>query len=317
MEHHGFRAWVISNNVESAIYCSRPNDRLMTGWIASEPGQSFSVNVQDLSNESSARTRFTVDGLHIAKRTTRCPGEVMSRQAYRTSKDEVQPLVFHQVNTTDDDSVARPGQGPNELGTIRLEVERVVIKGSSMRAGPYVGKAAARLAPRTLHERDKKLGSQSVGLGNPVAKRSLGCKFDTMPYPPGATVGEPWVVFEFYYRSEAFLKAKGIIPSHDTLVSSAHSAPPRKKRLREGDIGAKRAQAQQGCKVEELHETIEEKTAREDRKSPKLETQVIGIIAPAKRSSSPEWRDRKRKPPPIKHPVSWKSGEIIDLTGLD
>lgn len=266
------------------VYGVSIEGRKIAAWIVSEPGQTFAVHVRDLARKSDATTRVYLDGVLGGSNTTQRPGQVLTRGTLRTGPTTTRPFQFSSIKTTDDENLVPPGQATAALGTIRIVVHRIVVVGRSVTNHARVFDPS-HLSEITVHEKDKKLGGQSVALGPERTAATSFTRTKKRPYDPNDRM--PWVEFEFRYRSREFLQAQGIIPlphrssPSDTEIQVVEASPPKKR---------KRGDAAKKAEIEALRKRLRQLESDED---------------------VPEVNVKSESPA---RPSPFKKGEVIDLT---
>ncbi|KIO34332.1 hypothetical protein M407DRAFT_240654 [Tulasnella calospora MUT 4182] len=243
LSHRGFSALVLVDGVPAPVY--RPeydshtdnilqpieDKRIMTGWIASEEGKTFSVAFRNDDGEDSEHAssgHIFVDGQDAASAILR-PGRIYpaTRHGARLSDDEVRPWTFSKLELTDDDSVADPGDPrAKDIGTIQVKIKYIKL-------GSAVPMKKTKLDDVGLvHEKAKKAGihtttyktRQKLAKSRAVSNKPL--------YP-----NDEWehhVVFTFRYRSREILMAEGIIPRPEKTAEDTDPLGEQEKDIPKG-----------------------------------------------------------------------------------
>ncbi|KZV89926.1 hypothetical protein EXIGLDRAFT_838169 [Exidia glandulosa HHB12029] len=293
MQHRECEAWVECAGARTPVYGLAVDGRKISGWIVSEPGQSFSIHVRDTLSKSDINARFLLDGVLGGSNTSRRLGEVLTRSTFRTSLSTARPYQFAEILSTDDDTIAYPGQtNLAELGSIRVQVYRVVVVHRYNVGRRHCTGDTGQLNQKVLHEKDKKLGGVSVSLGVPQHAPSSFTKTRKRPYDRNDS--GMWVEFEFRYRTRGFLQAQGIIagPAVPRVIDLADDedvvvAPPQKVVKREtsattsrnAEIAALKARLQQleALDVDALDDEPEVKPKVEPYRSPFKRGEVLDL----------------------------------------
>ncbi|KZV82822.1 hypothetical protein EXIGLDRAFT_843396 [Exidia glandulosa HHB12029] len=227
---NGYRAWV-KLELEDTVKNSARSDRVpvyqaqtslsgATGWIASVPGERFSVHW-----EGPLLTPFCgqlyVDGTHVDGRVVRVGQKPPQASITHVAdgKGTARPLVFSQIALTDDDRVRRRADDRaalDAIGTIRLEILRI----ANAAPAPRVPKSSLPTTQARFHEKDKKLGGHHAILGQPTPAHVIAVA------PQYLDDGEPFIVFEFKYRAEDILLAQGIVKRPESSKKTRKDPPP-------------------------------------------------------------------------------------------
>lgn len=208
-----FRSFSVSIQVDGKDlpeYQTEYHDKSKTAtcWIPSEAGQRFTICCkQEKSFRYTISAQVYLDG--NKKTVTRV---LMGKQrsfsgqikSVRTSPTARSPLQFTSLETTDNDNYLGLGLDLEAPGTVRVQMHRVIVTGQ----GNW--EAGALPADKIVaHEKSKKAGGHLIGLGDPKSSRFNMTTNLTRPLTPGDR--DPWVTFEFRYRSAAVLQAEGIV----------------------------------------------------------------------------------------------------------
>ncbi|KAH9922888.1 hypothetical protein B0H21DRAFT_163059 [Amylocystis lapponica] len=180
------------------------DDKTVVCYIPSETGKKFKICWRYVHGQASTSVRSHIDGRSMGGQVCN-PGEKGDRWGVRTSLTARKPFEFSPLVLTDDDNLTSPAGAHPDLGTVKVEIYRVVRLGhatmDSMQFGPV-----AEVGP--VHEKSKKAGAHCVALGDAQrckpAPRTRVRNLD----PPGS----PLVQFVFRYRPRDLLQAQGIMP---------------------------------------------------------------------------------------------------------
>ncbi|KAG9042792.1 hypothetical protein FS837_010381 [Tulasnella sp. UAMH 9824] len=209
LDFRSYKASVQVNGQDLPIY--RPeydeDTKTATCWIASEDGEKFTIFCeQDKSLPHSTGVKVYLDGHKNCATSCVWRDKHQNRiKGVRVSPTARRPFLFASLETTDDDAYLDRTLDLKAPGTIRLQIYRVLITGST-KWKPYQIPETASV----VHERSKKAGGHITQFGKQktVDYASTACL--TEPYTPSDT--SPWVSFEFRYRPAAILQAEGIMP---------------------------------------------------------------------------------------------------------
>ncbi|KZV89395.1 hypothetical protein EXIGLDRAFT_838574 [Exidia glandulosa HHB12029] len=239
---NGYRAWVkleledtVKNSARSdrvPVYQAQTSPSGATGWIASVPGERFSVHW-----EGPLLTPFCgqlyVDGTHVDGRVVRAGQKPPQASITHVAdgKGTARPLVFSQIALTgayfftllfeslNDDRIRRHADDRaalDAIGTIRLEILRI----ANAPPAPRVPKSSLPTTQARLHEKDKKLGGHHAMLGQATPAHVIAVA------PQYLDDGEPFIVFEFKYRAEDILLAQGIVKRSESSKKTRKDPPP-------------------------------------------------------------------------------------------
>ncbi|KAK2460248.1 hypothetical protein APHAL10511_007637 [Amanita phalloides] len=155
------------------------NEKLVSCWVPSEAGKTFSVCWQNLEPTTTDTAGYvTIDGISVGGRTYRKNSKIKTKYSdCRTSTTTRCEFSFSQMTYTDDDAYLNTAV--SNIGEIKLVVWNV-------------------------HERSKKLGAHRVKFDTKTAT-SKGTHHAT-------TRISKLVTFIFTYRPLAILQANGIAP---------------------------------------------------------------------------------------------------------
>ncbi|KAH8112681.1 hypothetical protein DFH11DRAFT_470693 [Phellopilus nigrolimitatus] len=207
LKHLGFSCWVSCQGKELPAYGEECRENVKSAWIPSEAGENFSVFWQDRSGKRIATSGHVfVDGKDVASAIIRPGRETpVERAGAKKNARKILPFTFSELSLTDDDTLAdRFDPTIRDVGVIKVEIKRVRL-GDTVR---FTGYDAENLG--FVHERAKKAGAHCTKFGTEErSKNPRTVAISTAPYDPN----EPgaYVTFEFRYRSQAMLKATGII----------------------------------------------------------------------------------------------------------
>ncbi|KZV80651.1 hypothetical protein EXIGLDRAFT_732556 [Exidia glandulosa HHB12029] len=189
-----------------------------SGWIASESGAAFEVEISLSSGSGPASCRLYIDGVKITSKRLDSAKLRRTIRGFRSTPTTIHKLHFAQINISDADTgVARDSAVLSQLGTIRIEYWRC-------RMTQQVKPWNAVAMPKTLsdelvvNERDKKLGGHHVTLGVKEQCRA------SRSYKSEHLDAQPAAILEFRYRPKELLQAQGVL-------SAVEASPLSKKRL--------------------------------------------------------------------------------------
>ncbi|KAG9042795.1 hypothetical protein FS837_010384 [Tulasnella sp. UAMH 9824] len=281
-----FRSYKVSIRVDDRdlpVYQPEYDEdtKTATCWIASEEGRSYSIFCEQpnyLSYSTSARVDLD-GGQNGAKRLLgKGFGRSASIRGVRVSPTELCPFQFASLKTTDDDAYL---DRPTELkapGTIRVQMYRVQVTGSDSWKPPPLPQV-----PSFVHERSKKAGAHITQFGKKEVSGSSQIFF-AKPYTSADT--DPWVTFEFRYRSAAILQAEGIMPKPQSSQTK--------------NLGRGREKGEKGGEHEAEILALEAEQAKLDGRGAALKAKLGSVKV-------------KRQASPIRVPRS-AVPEVIDLT---
>ncbi|KZV85581.1 hypothetical protein EXIGLDRAFT_253839 [Exidia glandulosa HHB12029] len=218
MNHRDFDAWICSDGRKLATYAHEIDGHTVKCYIASEPGNPFSVYWRDLAGGSRIRGTVYVDGVRACGSVSKgYAGEVVDRSECMSSPTTCRELIFSALDLTDDENAVEAG--PN-IGTIKIKLSKVVLVGMN---GVRKYNGVDRLAsPPLANERVKKLNAHCVSLGR--ERLEIAHKVaQTRPLDPNNP--GPYVIFEFHYRSREWLETQGIIEVKDEYSNPTSPAP--------------------------------------------------------------------------------------------
>ncbi|KAI1783241.1 hypothetical protein LXA43DRAFT_1047381 [Ganoderma leucocontextum] len=229
MLHKGYEAWITcegENLPEHGATLEGNDGKSFACFIPSENGKSFAINVKNGSTQDCIKLSFKVDGKQLAHSMMCRPGESWSKSGVRTSLDVEQPFQFANLQTTDDDELLNRLSNQADVGSIEVGVTRVYSEGrpAAVTVETFSGMGA-------VHERSKKAGAHSVGLGS----GSLVQPWTQMWFhdPINPSEGKA-VTFVFRYRPRDLLQAQGIIPLDRPKSVEAEPSTVKKEKKRPG-----------------------------------------------------------------------------------
>jgi len=217
LSHRGFSAIVLVDGVPAHIYRAEydtfndklveplEDKRIMTGWIASEEGKTFSVAFQNDEGEDAEVAscgHIFVDGQDVASAILR-PGRRIPvvRHGVRMSTSVTKPFTFSKLKLTDDENLADPKDPrAKDLGTIRVEI--VFVKLGQVVPLKRVDAEGIDL----MHEKAKKAGLHTTKYETST-RTPKSRAVSTTPLHEGKHV-----VFLFRYRPKDVLMADGYMP---------------------------------------------------------------------------------------------------------
>ncbi|KAF7315885.1 hypothetical protein MIND_00105100 [Mycena indigotica] len=192
-----FRAWIKIDGVDAEEYGVEVDEaeRVVSCWIASEVGKTFSVEWDILCDENSLSGKVYMDGAWCAGKLFNLD-KSYTLPAHRTlagalRETTVEHFMFGSLTLSDDDTLLATGPNLPDLA-----------KGT---------KTIVSLPSLNIHERSKKAVTQQVQLGAPQV--SSNTFRNTRP------IGPDLVKFRFKYRPIEILRANGIAPPLNRAVS--------------------------------------------------------------------------------------------------
>ncbi|KAJ7451850.1 hypothetical protein B0H11DRAFT_1877124 [Mycena galericulata] len=219
-----FSAWVEIEGVPAQEYQveAHHNGRLVTCWIPSQTGKSFSVSWRNTAIQVSTVGHVSVDGRECGGIVLHAPSLECVKMEGVTGATTVRQFTFSSLTLTDDDSFLGNLVGNEKLGLIEVSIYPIQVTG-------YVPMPSAPELPEIkIHERSSKsAGTQQVKLAEPKL----------LPAPrPAVTsrfLGPAYVTFVFKYRPLDILQANGIAaPPPRQLVASPGLTRPNLKPIR-------------------------------------------------------------------------------------
>ncbi|EJD49569.1 hypothetical protein AURDEDRAFT_161127 [Auricularia subglabra TFB-10046 SS5] len=210
--HRGFKAWISCEGEPLTEYEKQIDPKepdIVTCWVPSKAGANFSVCWQNDNKKKTATSGHVfIDGNDVASAIMRPERKShVERSGAKTSSSNIRQFKFAALELTDDDNIApRVDPSAQHIGTIRLEITRVIL-GAEV---PFQATNVENRGP--VHERAKKAGVHVTKFG--ATQRSAKGKsaaVSNAPYDHDRTT--PWVTFVFRYRSHDFLMAQNIIPN--------------------------------------------------------------------------------------------------------
>ncbi|CAL1699718.1 unnamed protein product [Somion occarium] len=160
-----------------------------TCFIPSKEGQEFEICWKsELANNLSFRSY--IDGRAMG-RSSCCPFRHGSRWGIRSSPTTRLPFKFANVVLSDDDSLMTDGSGLQNIGTIVVEVGRIIHAEGKLGTNFVL---PGEIGP--VHEKTKKAGSHCVMFGETVPCPNH-ARTSSRPLNPGEGI---WAKFIFQYR---------------------------------------------------------------------------------------------------------------------
>ncbi|KAJ7121337.1 hypothetical protein C8R43DRAFT_78057 [Mycena crocata] len=202
----GFSAWIeIEGHApgEYVIDTFQDHNRttIVTCWITSEAGKSFSVGWRNTSFQASTAGHVFMDGNECGGRVLQAPSGACARLHGLQDSTSIRPFMFSPLTVTDDDAFLGDQSSRHpKLGLVELAIYPVQVLGFIPMAI-----AAKTLADIKVHERMKSSVTQQIKLAEPqtfITQTALASRF----------VGPPLVIFSFKYRQLEILQALGIVP---------------------------------------------------------------------------------------------------------
>lgn len=296
LEFHGFQVAVVCDEQELETYSTSEEGRVMSGWIASEVGKPFAIRIRQVRPGKHPHTlqRVYMDGTLVSNLLPKNADTGVHRGSYPTPTTFA-PFQFAAIQTTDDPALSAPSKADDNLGVIKVELERRIRLGTAPNMSATKDN---RLVPAVVHERNKKriLGGLSISTG-PVQEVSRIVTVDSKPYK--ASDPDPYVTFVFKYRSREYLLAEGIVP---------RPAPAPAKRQR--DASPEQEEQEDVKPPKRVCVDVEEHDAAR-RRMRELKDELRNIEARLA-------EDLGQPPPDIKRePFPFAVGQVVDLTGPD
>ncbi|KAJ6507174.1 hypothetical protein C8R47DRAFT_1066066 [Mycena vitilis] len=221
MVHYGgISCWIeIEDSSTTEYHVQTFNDqRVVTCWIASEVGKSFSVGWRNSALPAPTAGHVFMDGNDCGGRVLCGPSVACARHEGVTDARTVKRFTFspltltggastspHALLTTRVDDDAFLGDSPKhqKLGLIEVAIYPVEIFGYVQ---AMANSSSYNLPDIKLHERSKKSVNHQIKLAEPKL----------LPVPQNAVshriIGPPLVTFVFRYRPLDILRANGIAP---------------------------------------------------------------------------------------------------------
>ncbi|KAF7357816.1 hypothetical protein MVEN_00827600 [Mycena venus] len=279
VNYGGISCWVDIDNSAAMEYDIRTfeDQRIVTCWIASEVGKSFSVSWRNSFLPAPTAGHVFMDGNECGGRVLYGPSTVCAKHEGVTDTRTVKPFVFAPLALTDDDAFLGDSSNHRKLGCIEVAIYPVQIFGLV----PVVANSST-LSEIKVHERSKKSVTQQIRLAEPrmlaVPQNAVAHRF----------TGPPLVTFVFKYRPLDILRASGIIPPplpplqlkrKPEAASLPYAEPPSEEddlsdaeeiRVLREKLYALEAKRARKTRVKEEEENIPPNTAGWSRKKAKL-----------------------------------------------
>nr|VWO95331.1 Uncharacterized protein [Ganoderma boninense] len=241
MLHKGYEVWITCEGEDLPEYGATPegvDGKTLACFIPSQSGKSFAINFKNDITQDCIRLGFKVDGQSLAHGMICKSGQSRSKKGVRTGLDVEQPFQFANLQTTDDDDVLNRLSNHTDVGAIEIGVTRVYEEGrpASVTVEKFSGMGA-------VHERSKKAGAHSVGLGegSPVQPFTQMWFHDPIDPSEGKAA-----TFIFRYRPRDLLQAQGIMPLDRPKSSEAESSTVKKENKRPGSPQQRDAKRRRG-----------------------------------------------------------------------
>ncbi|KAJ7782350.1 hypothetical protein DFH07DRAFT_790352 [Mycena maculata] len=208
-----FAAWIEIEGKPAQEYNveAHVNRRVVTCWIPSEVGKSFSVAWRNAAIQIPTAGHVFVDGKECGGRVLNGPSGISARQDGVTDATTVRQFTFSSITLTDDDAFLGNTTNHEKLGLIEVNIYPIQVFGYV----PVMYSSMA-LPEIKLHERAKTTVTQQVKLAEPklleVPQTAVSHRF----------LGPPLVTFAFRYRPLSILQASGIAPQPVAM----HFVPP-------------------------------------------------------------------------------------------
>ncbi|KAM5537623.1 hypothetical protein V8D89_008701 [Ganoderma adspersum] len=240
MLHKGYEVWITCEEEKLPEYGAtlEGNDEKTSAcFIPSESGKSFVINIRNDMQDCTMLT-FKVDGKPLSHGMLCKPGQSGSKKGVRTSLDVEQPFQFANLQTTDDDDLLNRLSNQADVGSIEVGVTRVYEEGRAVAVtiDTFSGVGA-------VHERSKKAGAHSVGLGAGSAVQP----FTQMWIHDRINRAEGKVAtFVFRYRPRDLLQAQGIMPLDRPKSTEVETSTMKKEKKRAGSLQQRDAKRRRG-----------------------------------------------------------------------
>ncbi|KAH9927291.1 uncharacterized protein B0H18DRAFT_292915 [Fomitopsis serialis] len=219
MELRNIKVEILTDGDEDGVpeySVDEQDERLISCYIASEAGKSFSVDVYNGLSDEIVSADCYMDGEN-GDRLLVDPGSWSEIKGVTVARGMQRSYIFANVQVTDDENVVHDIQ---DLGSIKICIYRVVRRGVAQEPSAYGWDGANE----PIHELSKKAGLHRISLADVVPDDST---FSTCDYIDEKQ--NPYATFRFMYRPLEILKAQGIIPSTptpepDAIVARASSS---------------------------------------------------------------------------------------------
>ncbi|KAH7104409.1 hypothetical protein BKA62DRAFT_694578 [Auriculariales sp. MPI-PUGE-AT-0066] len=320
LELQGFRAAVLVDGKRLDTYEPSINGNTISGWIASEVGKGFTIQMEQTTNgfRPNFNQRTEIDGKEIDHT---CAGpDSFTLKGMRPTPTTFTTLQFAALQTTEDQEKLDVKADPN-LGTIRLTLNRRLRTGSGELSRIVMNTPKAEV----VHEQNKKLvlGGQTVGTGAVSSVEPVRYALST---PYNLLDAIPYVTFVFKYRSREFLEAQEIVPraaatspaNSKPPAASSSSSNPRKRPADDTEVDVKPAKKQM-LSVDRMDKRAKrmQDLKNELRNLEAEEADDLGVSPPPERKPFPFGVGQRKRP--VKRevsPIQVRVGDdgIIDLT---
>ncbi|KAK7691530.1 hypothetical protein QCA50_004929 [Cerrena zonata] len=190
--------------------------KTITSFIPSHPGKEFQIRWTSQRTEH-LRVICRVDGHEIVRKLT-WPSRSGCTKGIYVAADQVMPLVFSNLVLLDDDSLVQDSSTTEKLGTIEMEVIRVIRRGPSESSPSTDFRGVG-----PVHEKSKKVGGHCVSFGKARPCAPSAWATATTMHPAEGH----WAKFVFQYRPEGILRAQGIIEEPQSPEPVGHESIPK------------------------------------------------------------------------------------------
>ncbi|KLO12096.1 hypothetical protein SCHPADRAFT_437854 [Schizopora paradoxa] len=216
--------------------------RKISCWIESQTDQEFAVQWEAPRYDISFLVELYMDGKFIDRELLdknhtkgNPPGWCVAFEGFRQEDETVKPFVFSDIQF---DPNAPYNDYSPEIGSIQLRFYHILLKLEDKRNIDIVTGPTPRSRPSSgsLGEEKSRLVTHRVSTRStrkPIKrpktiKQDIIWTFKYLPIDDDAEP-EPFIVFEFKYRSQAFLQAKGLVKSQENISKATGSKGSRKK----------------------------------------------------------------------------------------
>ncbi|KAG8933908.1 hypothetical protein FRC02_010939 [Tulasnella sp. 418] len=310
----GFSVTIHMGGVDLPEYGIEQNHALNTTecYVPSQAGKEYAVLIKRQGDNGSPVTHVKVklylDGVKdcVARPVLSQNRREILISSVRDTDTSVRPFLFDELQTTDDNFQVTAV--PAKPGCIRIELQRILLetrrrqRGRNDKQSNSYSKLPEELTNRVVvHETHKKAGGIKSSFGPPRQTASVApigppSEYEHYTKPYSKEDEKPFVCFTFYHRTEAMLKAQGIMP---------HSRSSSVVELSDGDLSDKEDIGNHNTRIREL----EEKQAQLDAERITLNSQ----IRKGKRKRSPAQVKEEEELRPHRF---FKPGEVVDMTHL-
>ncbi|EJF59737.1 hypothetical protein DICSQDRAFT_138197 [Dichomitus squalens LYAD-421 SS1] len=238
---NGYEAWVTCEGEKLPEYGIAPeggDGKTVGCFMPSERGKTFAIQFRNGGNDCISLA-FKVDGHKLGHGALCSALQTGSKNGVRTGLNVEQPFHFADLKTTDDDDLLSGLAKQADVGSIEVKVKRVFAEGR-----PVAAVVDSFKSVEAVHERSKKAGAHSVGLGGNLVVQP----FTQMWMHDAIDPCEGFVAtFVFRYKPRDLLEAQGIAPRDKPIKPEAGPSRVKQEKKRAGSPdrrNAKRARVQ-------------------------------------------------------------------------